>query len=62
MLLKKPWDRLFDFLFMTSLLLPSRVATGIAAVLSSMIDKWEEGSFLDEIYENIVKPFIKPVV
>ena len=50
---------LFDFFFMLSLLLPNRVAVGIEAVLGSMIDKWEEGVFLDEIEEGLTKPFIK---
>ena len=46
---------------MLSLLLPNRVAVGITAVLSSLIDKWEEGWFLDEIVEDLRKPFIKPL-
>ena len=45
---------------MLSLLLPNRVAVGITAVLSSLVDKWEEGWFLDEIVEDLRKPFIKP--
>ena len=57
---EKSWDRLFDFFFMLSLLLPSRVAVGLKAVLGSLIDKWEHGCFLDEIIEGLSKPFIKP--
>ena len=58
--IRKPWNRLFDFFFQLSLLLPNRVAVGITAVLGSLIDKWEKGSFLDEMVEDLVKPFIKP--
>ena len=32
---QKPWDRLFDFYFMLSLLLPSRVSMCLTAVLAS---------------------------
>ena len=51
--IRKPWNRLFDFFFQLSLLLPNRVAVGITAVLGSLIDKWEKGSFLDEMVEEI---------
>jgi hypothetical protein len=31
---------------------------GIKAVLRSRIDKWEDGSFLDEMVEGLTKPYI----
>ena len=57
---EKPWHRLFDFYFMISLLLANRVAVGIKAVLGSLIDRWEEGVFLDELVDGLLKPFIGP--
>ena len=47
---------------MMSLLLPTRVAVGIEAVLGTLIDKWEEGWFFDEIVTDLLKPFIMPTV
>lgn len=46
---------------MLSLLLPNRVEMGIKAVLRSRIDLWEDGSFLDEMVEGLVKPYINSV-
>ena len=45
-------------MFMLSLLLPNRVDVGIKAVFGTLIDKWEDGEFLDEMDNEVVKPYI----
>ena len=42
--------------------MPNRVAVGIKAVLESRIDKWEEGSFCDEMVEDMMRPFINSCI
>ena len=43
---------------MVSLLLPSRVSDGIKTMFNTLIDKWEDGEFLDEMDNDVIKPFI----